>query len=43
MLVEKSGYDMLLTYGDKIEITTMKGKNGERLIGQKIKDQVIID
>lgn len=43
MLVEKSGYDMLLTYGDKIEITTMKGKNGERIIGQKIKDQVIID
>ena len=43
MLVEKSGYDMLLTYGDKIEITTMKGKNGERIIGQKIKDQAIID
>ena len=43
MLVEKSGYDMLLTYGDKIEITTMKGKNGEMIIGQKIKDQVIID
>lgn len=43
MLVEKSGYDMLLTYGDKIEITTMKGKNGERIIGQKMEDKEVLD
>lgn len=42
-LVEKSGYNMLLTYGDEIKITTWEDKNKERIIGQKLEDKDILN
>lgn len=41
--VEKSDYDMILTYGDEIKITTLTEKNGDRIIGEKITDKEILD
>lgn len=41
--VEKSGYDMILTYGDEIKITTLKDKNEERIIGKKIDDKKLVE
>lgn len=40
--VEKSGYDMILTYDDTIMITTITDKNDDRIIGEKITDKNIV-
>lgn len=41
--VNKSDYDMILTYGDEIKITTFTDKNKDRIIGKKITDKNILD
>lgn len=38
-MVEKSNYNMILTYGDEIKITTMTDKNKDRIIGKKFTDE----
>lgn len=41
-MVERSRYNMILTYGDEIKITTMTNKKKDRIIGEKITDKDLL-
>lgn len=39
---ENSDYDIIMTYGDQIELTTILDKNDERILGEKIENDELV-